>query len=350
MTRWLALLLLWPTLFVSMVTSQQVCSRPELDATIEVHGLQRFFNPGAEVVLSCVQGYSPLLGPRKIVCGASGGWTRTRLKCLPKHCPAPDMLPRGELNYEDITYKSTINYTCDEGYILIGASSAVCLANGTWSSSAPKCQPVSCGLAPIPQFGKIVYDELVRGNTTDYGTSGLYMCLPPYVVIGNARAKCLAGGRWSDPPQCQIVTCPQPQNIANGYKSNNDDRDFSYMENVKYGCNGYYVLDGNLQSVCQENGEWSEKPACKASCSVGILRGRILYKGRRLWIKELDPNRVLHTEIVSVYCMNKARKCGYAVSTQCIDGRLNIPDCFEEPSDFAYKFKHGSLPSEIEQC
>lgn len=66
-----------------------------------------------------------------------------------------------------------------------------------------------------------------------------------------------------------------------------------------------------------------------APCSVGIQRGRILYKGQRLWIKDLTPNRILHNELVSVYCENKERKCGYAVSTQCIDGNLKIPECFK---------------------
>lgn len=64
-------------------------------------------------------------------------------------------------------------------------------------------------------------------------------------------------------------------------------------------------------------------------CRVGIHRGRILYKGQRLWIKDLTPNRILHSELVSVYCLNKERNCGYAVPTQCIDGKLKIPECFE---------------------
>lgn len=54
-----------------------------------------------------------------------------------------------------------------------------------------------------------------------------------------------------------------------------------------------------------------------------------MYKGQRLWIKDLTPNRILHNELVSVYCENKERKCGYAVSTQCIDGNLKIPECFK---------------------
>ena len=47
-----------------------------------------------------------------------------------------------------------------------------------------------------------------------------------------------------------------------------------------------------------------------APCSVDIPRGRILYNGRRLWIKDLKPNKVFHNEKVSFYCMNAAGVCG----------------------------------------
>lgn len=53
-----------------------------------------------------------------------------------------------------------------------------------------------------------------------------------------------------------------------------------------------------------------------------------MYKGQKIWIERLSPNKILHKEIVSVYCMDKAN-CGYAVPTQCIDGKVKIPECFE---------------------
>lgn len=62
---------------------------------------------------------------------------------------------------------------------------------------------VTCGLAPIPEFGLIIYEKKVRGSTTDYGTIGTYKCLPPHVVIGNARAECTASGTWTKTPTCQ---------------------------------------------------------------------------------------------------------------------------------------------------
>lgn len=66
-----------------------------------------------------------------------------------------------------------------------------------------------------------------------------------------------------------------------------------------------------------------------APCKVDIERGRILYKGAKLWIEELKPNRVLHMEQVTVYCLNKEGECGYPVSMQCNDGNMPIPACYE---------------------
>ncbi|XP_038142418.1 beta-2-glycoprotein 1-like [Cyprinodon tularosa] len=345
------LFLLCSGLLVTTVTSQHsVCSRPNLQGNIEMAGIQRFFNPGVELALSCKQGYTPVLGPRKIVCTINGEWTNTKLKCIAKQCPHPELITNGELYYEDTVFQSTINYTCHEGYIMTGPSSAVCQANGTWSTPAPECIPVSCGLAPVPLYGMVIYDKAIRGTTTNYGVTATYICNPPYALFGNPFAECTASGSWTETPECRVVTCPPPENIDRGYMSANDKREFFYRETVKYDCESPYVLEGNLETVCQKSGRWSEKPSCKAPCAVGIRKAKILYKGKKIWIKDLEPNRVLHLEIISVFCMNKAMGCGYEVSTQCIDGVLKIPECFEEPSGLQYTLQPNSLPSEIEQC
>ncbi|XP_022620748.1 beta-2-glycoprotein 1-like [Seriola dumerili] len=351
MERIQTLFLLCPFVFFTTVTSEDnVCSRPDLGGNIKMDGIQRYFNPGAELALSCKQGYTPQSGPRKIVCGASGKWTTTQLLCIPMRCPYPESLQYGDLNYEDTVYQSTINYTCYAGYILTGASTTVCQANGTWSAPVPVCRPVTCGLAPIPEFGVIIYDRKIRGNTAEYGVRVTYKCLPPHALFGNEKAECTASGTWTKTPECREVTCRPPENIDHGYMSNSDQRDYDFTETIRYGCEGDYVLEGNMQIVCQKNGKWSEKPSCKAPCSFHIQRGRILYKERKLWIKDLQPNRVLHGQIVSLYCMDKARKCGYAVTTQCMNGNLEIPECFEEPSVDDYQSQPSSLPSEINQC
>lgn len=58
-----------------------VCPQPELGANIKMDGIQKYFNPGEELVLSCELGYTPTSGPRVIVCGRSGRWSGTNLVC-----------------------------------------------------------------------------------------------------------------------------------------------------------------------------------------------------------------------------------------------------------------------------
>ena len=37
------------------------------------------------------------------------------------------------------TYNSVINYTCNEGYLINGSHSIVCLPYGNWNSAVPLC-------------------------------------------------------------------------------------------------------------------------------------------------------------------------------------------------------------------
>ncbi|TWW59473.1 Nucleolar protein 11-like [Takifugu flavidus] len=180
-----------------------------------------------------------------------------------KRCPYPESLLNGEVYYTDTVYGSTINYTCDEGYTMNGADVSECLSNGMWSNPAPECKAVQCGLAPIPQFGKIIYNKHVEGNTTSYGTQGTYQCLPPYVLFGDAKAECTSNGNWTKTPECRVVSCPPPENIERGYMSSNAKRTYDYTETIKYGCHGDHVIEGSQQIVCQKYGNWSERPSCK---------------------------------------------------------------------------------------
>ncbi|CAL9700477.1 unnamed protein product [Knipowitschia caucasica] len=336
-------LLFW----INIARAENVCSRPELGDLVQVKDLQRYFSAGVVLALSCAPGHTPYNGPRTIVCTNTGQWTKTKFTCKPVECSSPDAPVNGQMHYEDLLYQSVVNFTCDDGYILTGASSASCLIDGSWSVQEPQCKPVSCGPAPIPEFGMIIYDKIIRGNNIYYGTSGTYKCLAPLALFGEERAECRANGQWTETPQCQEVSCSPPENIENGVMSIPQKRDFEYTETIKYGCNGDYVLHGPLQIVCEKTGQWSEKPSCKAPCSVGIQFGRIMYKGKTLWMEDFKPNIVLHGETVSVYCLDKDRNCEYAFPTNCFDGLLSVPECFEEPSRSQVS---SSNPTEMSQC
>ena len=53
-------------------------------------------------------------------------------------CEHPGDITNGKV---DVNKKGLgITYSCDEGYILIGISTRLCLIGGSWSGSEPTCE------------------------------------------------------------------------------------------------------------------------------------------------------------------------------------------------------------------
>ncbi|MGH0139960.1 UNVERIFIED_CONTAM: hypothetical protein FKN15_070307 [Acipenser sinensis] len=223
-----------------------------------------------------------------------------------------------------------IIYQCNPGYrMTAGSRKNICKATGTWPSPTMKCSPVTCGLPEIPKYGLIKHHTKLTGNTTYFGDTVQYECSSPYVLFGNEFGSCSANGNWTETPECKLVTCPPPTDIKNGFMSFAILRKHGYGEKIRYGCDSNYVLDGSMEIQCEKTGHWSTKPVCRASCIISVKRARIFYNGKKIWIKDLTASRVQHAEMVAFYCKDKDRECGYPVLTQCVDGNLIIPSCYE---------------------
>nr|XP_006635542.1 PREDICTED: beta-2-glycoprotein 1 [Lepisosteus oculatus] len=347
----LALLLLCEVSLQPSANAVKVCGRPPLIENAEMEDDRRVFEAGEETFYTCKPGYKTTGGSRKVVCTLSGAWSRPTLKCSRKSCPVPGPLLNGQIQFPvDISFQSVVNFTCHEGYVLQGAHTSQCQHDGTWSQPLPVCETVTCGLPDIPQYGLIHHTKKITGNTTQFGDVVKYECSPPYALFGNEFGSCQANGNWTKPPECKIVTCPFPSGIPNGFMTFAVVRDYGYREKIKYGCNPSFIPDGPLEIQCEKTGNWSAKPVCRASCIIDIRRGRIFYSSKKIWIEDLPEKRVQHSEHVAFYCKNEEKKCGYPVVTQCVDGTLNIPECFKEPGAVEYKLNYKSLPSEIKMC
>ena len=59
--------------------------------------------------------------------------------CIVIDCREHPSFLNGKVHVMNTTYQSRVNFTCDDGYDLVGVSYAVCLANGTWSDEIPRC-------------------------------------------------------------------------------------------------------------------------------------------------------------------------------------------------------------------
>lgn len=346
----LTLLLLSQVALYATATSKKVCGRPPITAGIDELTLKRVYEVGEEVTLTCEQGYLPsTMSPRRMTCTPTGEWTQSDLTCSPKMCPIPKPLQPVAMGRTEAPFKSVLNFTCDDGYVMQGANESLCLHDGTWSHPPPICKAVNCRLPRPPIDGRIVHDRPVTGTTTMYGRGWTYECNPPKAP-SYERGYCMADESVTEPPVCREVSCPVPTSIANGFITFAVKRIHGYKEKVRYACNDHYVLDGEAEIQCKNTGTWSSMPVCRAPCTVGIKRGRIFYNAKKLWIADLKPNRVLHKEHVVFYCLNRADRCGYPVASTCNDGTLPIPECFVEPGKVDYTLRPKTLPSEITMC
>lgn len=72
------------------------------------------------------------------------------------NCGPPESPAQGATNYTSTEYGAEAKYSCNAGYVLSGASVAVCNLDGTWSQPPPTC---SSKLVPyinlfVPGFWK----------------------------------------------------------------------------------------------------------------------------------------------------------------------------------------------------
>ena len=52
--------------------------------------------------------------------------------------PLSDLL-NGSVDINQTVFESIVRYTCDTGYVLDGADTRICQANGIWSGTEPSC-------------------------------------------------------------------------------------------------------------------------------------------------------------------------------------------------------------------
>ncbi|XP_058525110.1 complement decay-accelerating factor [Ochotona princeps] len=165
---------------------------------------QNYFPVGSTVEYECRLGYRRDQGKPTITCLENLEWSQPEQFCTKKRCPHPGEITNGDIRIEtDLLYGSTIYFSCETGYQLIGAASSFCLASEhgvNWSNKLPICQEVQCPDPPPIENGRIreesasyVYRQVVS-----------YQCNKGFVMVGDGNTFCNEEGAWSTPlPECR---------------------------------------------------------------------------------------------------------------------------------------------------
>ncbi|OPJ89082.1 C4b-binding protein alpha chain precursor [Patagioenas fasciata monilis] len=236
------------------------------------------FPYGLRVEYTCRPGYMRDLNfPNTLYCARNSSWQGSMEFCIPKPCGYPGEPANGRLILtERFTFGSSVNFTCNTGYRLIGDSQIQCvIKNGalTWDRDIPICEPIPC--PPPPEIANGEHSGAGK-DRFEYGVSVTYRCHPvkrgeaPFSLVGDDSIFCTTtdnlNGVWSKAaPECKVVSCEQPS-VENGELLSGYRAAYTYKDTVIFDCNFRYAMNGSDTSTCRENGLWDPPlPRCQLS-------------------------------------------------------------------------------------
>ncbi|XP_074833358.1 complement receptor type 1-like [Carettochelys insculpta] len=260
------------------VCVQGGCGVPTRLSFAELHSEYRdqsYFPIGKTVSYICQPGYSkhPQIRPT-IRCLETGQWSEALEFCKSKSCGHPGEPENGRVIVTDTLFGSTANFTCEEGYRLIGESSTRCEISDkrvTWSNKVPICERIPC--LPPPDIANGQHTGVIMDEFS-YGSVVTYKCEGSYPLIGEKSIHCTTkdglNGEWSArPPRCGVRQCPSPPGIDNGRPSSHASVVFTSGMSVIYHCDPGYSIIGEATIHCTASGNWSKHlPKCEGGCGV----------------------------------------------------------------------------------
>lgn len=179
-------------------------------------------------------------------------------------CHAPGSIVNGKvvLSTNATYYGAAALYECDENYKLDGPSRRLCLENGTWGYDPPVCKEITCDEPELPDH------LLVDAGVRSVGSTAKFTCAKGRYMIGNDTRVCLKNGKWAGKsPICKPVDCGRPNPIENGRTIIVNDSTL-YGGSIEYHCVPNFIRIGPYLRKCMDDGKWSgEEPRCELSAT-----------------------------------------------------------------------------------
>ncbi|NXP62711.1 CR1L protein, partial [Chloropsis cyanopogon] len=265
-----------------IVTVHSDCAAPPRSQSAEPKeqlGGTELFPSGHRMEFVCRPGFGRnARTPNALVCGEDGVWHGPSDICTPKACSYPGDPAHGRLVLPaEFTFGSTVNFTCDTGYRLIGPSEIECVLRNevlAWDRDIPTCQAIPC--APPPEIANGQHTGMDKEHFV-YGDSVTYYChrprrvwQTPFSLVGEASIFCTTrdnlNGVWSSPaPECKVVICKQPR-VENGKLVGRYQPEYTFGDTVLFDCDFRYSLSGSGASTCGASSLWEPPlPLCQRS-------------------------------------------------------------------------------------
>lgn len=141
-------------------------------------------------------------GVSRRLCLENGTWGHESPICVEITCDEPDLADHVIADAAIRTVGSVAKFSCPKGHYLVGNDSRVCMKNGRWAGKSPTCKPVDCDRPNPIENGRII----VVNESTVYGGSVEYHCIPNFMRIGPYLRKCMDDAKWSgEEPRCELA-------------------------------------------------------------------------------------------------------------------------------------------------
>ncbi|XP_055973137.1 sushi, von Willebrand factor type A, EGF and pentraxin domain-containing protein 1 [Sorex fumeus] len=217
----------------------------------------------------CDPGYV-LNGTKKRICQENKNWDGEEPFCLPVDCGSPPVSANGQVRGDEYTFQNKVEYTCTSGFLLEGATSRICLEDGSWSGTTPICVPIKCAVPPQIENG------VMNGLDYSFGKEVVFQCHEGYMLYGASKLTCQSDGSWdAEPPLCKPLNCRPPEDLPQGFPNG-----FSFVHGgrIQYQCFSGYKLHGNPSRQCLSNGSWSgSSPSClPCQCSTPVIQNGVV--------------------------------------------------------------------------
>ncbi|KAF4078622.1 hypothetical protein AMELA_G00201130 [Ameiurus melas] len=230
------------------------CERPEIPNAVRIEGKSPPYKYNNLVRYQCNEGYR-MSGSDYLTC-KEDGWNPPPPQCNVITCSKP-AIKNGTFNpqKELYEYRETVTCSCDEGFILSGASTISCTDDGTFETS-PQCLKKYCGHPGRIPNGKYIYQP-TDGNLL--GATITAECHKGYLLVGPRMRNCRDDGWDGRAPVCEAVKCPKPPGITDGTFQPEYDS-YYYDEDVTYSCKGDLDLIGPSVLTCSGDGTFQPSP------------------------------------------------------------------------------------------
>ncbi|XP_010862578.2 complement decay-accelerating factor isoform X2 [Esox lucius] len=200
-TSWISMISL---IFITEGTAQ--CLKPTGKENVVLTNdalLQNDYPEGSEVTFQCSNGYVIEQGSERITC-TNRNWSVLELTCKKKDCGYPAEIPHLKYDYKagGTLFGASIRVFCDKGYYLQGPSYRQCFATG-WSGK-PKCEVVICEVPNNISNG--IISRKPDKEFPEYGDVIQYSCNQGYTLVGNKSSECNEDGEYTSTPECKDTT------------------------------------------------------------------------------------------------------------------------------------------------